>query len=230
MILLSNAGNIKTVIHADKCISTLVTEIRKHENKVSKALKERCYSLEGECGVLYDHTYRRVLLAALNTCIENVSKLTTKLASVSDSYSSITYNAIIARFYAIYRTMKNDKQANKLEYQFTRACAYLEMERERLMDQEWRDQDEQEEWEKRHEEWEKEQEEEQENAHMQLLLEYNCRVSDAKDVSSLEAVKTQFYELYLKCNFRSVFCTNIRDMFIRTCQNATDRLTECPTC
>jgi hypothetical protein len=237
--LLSRANNIRTVVHTRKCITTLVTTIRKHEKKVSNALKKECYTLEGECADLYDKTYRRVLLTALNTCIQNVSKLNKRLPSVSDGYSSTTYNALIKRFYVIYRTTKNNEQANELEYQFTRVCAYFEMERERLMDQEWREQDEQglvdQAWEKRHEEWEEEQEkweqeedqeEKQEEARVQLLLEYNCHAWDAKNMSSLEAVKTQFYELYLKCNYQSVICMNIRDMFMRTCQNTTIRLTD----
>jgi hypothetical protein len=87
-------------------------------------------------------------------------------------------------------------------------------------------------WEKRHEKWEKEeeQEEQEENARIQLLSESIRHASDAKDMSSLEVVKTQFNELFVKCNYTSVLCMNIRDMFIRTCQNATKRLTECPTC
>jgi hypothetical protein len=242
MDLLSSAKHIKTVVYVDKCISALVTEIRKHENKVSNALKKECYSLEGRCGDLYDQTHKWVFLAALDRCIENVSKLTTTLASVSDRYSSPTcdaiiarFYAIIARFYAIYRMTKNVEQADELENQFTRACAYFEMERERKMDEvelDWCEG-----WEKRHKEWEEEQEkweeekkqeEEQEEARVKLLLEYNCSASNAKDMSSLEAVKTQFYELYPKCNYLSVFCMNIRDMFMRTCQNAAIRL-KCPT-
>lgn len=235
MELLSRAKSIWTVVHAQECTTTLFAKIRKHEKKVRKDLKEASHALKGEYRALYDRTHKRVLHTALITCRENVSTLNLRLSSVSNRYSSDTYNAIIERFYVIYRTTKNDEQANELEYQFTRVCAYFEMERERLMDQEWREQDEQglvdQAWEKRHEEWEEEQEkweqeEEQEEARVQLLLEYNCHAWDAKNMSSLEAVKTQFYELYLKCNYMSVICMNIRDMFIRTCQNATKRLTD----
>lgn len=128
------ARTFRTIAHVDRCLITLFATIHKHASQLTNVLKEECYTLEGECCALYEQTYKRVLLTALNTCIKNVSRLERELQRVSETYASDTYNAIIARFYKIYRATKNDDQAIDLEYQFTRVCAYFEMERERLMD------------------------------------------------------------------------------------------------
>jgi hypothetical protein len=36
------------------------------------------------------------------------------------------------------------------------------------------------------------------------------------NMSSLRAVETRFTMLYVKCKYVSVFCTNIRDIFVHT--------------
>jgi hypothetical protein len=106
--------------------------MRKHEKKVSNALKKECDTLEGECADLYEQTYRRVLLTALNTCVDNMSRLNLNLSFVSNRYSSA--NAIITQFHAILReTTTDDKQADNLEYRFTCACVDFDMEVERMM-------------------------------------------------------------------------------------------------
>ena len=66
-------------------------------------------------------------------------------------------------------------------------------------------------------------------AKTRVLLACVRNASNAKSVNSLRAVETRFAELYVKCNYLSVYCMNIRDVFIRACHNATGRLMELPT-
>lgn len=120
---LKDVQNMKHLYHIERCITTIMSILRKHAARLPQALKNECNALEEECCVLDEQAYRRIRLTALGRYIEYVS-------CHNQFMCPDAHNANIERFYVLYRPMRGDPAADELERQFIRACDRFQFERE----------------------------------------------------------------------------------------------------